>query len=353
MKKKLLALALSLVMVVASLCGCGSSSDSGKYFDEVNTLVKEDSEVMETALTITLKGDITEQLPAKFVENGKFKASIKARTEVDKEGQFACVLALKLPGEDTFRDLTTIAVDSDYLYFTTDKLISFIKDMDLGATDDMDMQFKQMGIEKAGKISLEQINNLTDGKINFSADKLKENKEDIKTYLEEVIEILKSDFEDITGKDGSNYTLVVNKDDASKAIDDFVNFLDKDAKTVLNKTKDLFKKMKMDTNSEMFKNIDSNIKETKKDIEKNKKDIVKKIKEGNINIKSEANSKNGYLSILSENLKVNDSEVSFILESKKSSDKANVSKYIPKDAGDLTALIGAMQNMADSSSAAQ
>ena len=237
MKRKIIALVLTVVLCAGSLIGCGSGDN---YFTELDKTIKHIGNTTESTIKIKAPKEAFVDADAMPIDvsNG-LDATLKVLTQSDDKGNGSCDIDIMLNGEDEYADLTTIVKYGKYLYVQTDSYLSFMNQMGMDPKGEMAAQFKQMGIEKAAKLDIKQTCKMLDIDYDEDTFNIEKYKADLGEYIGDMADILEKYYRNVSAKEGSAYTVKIDKNNVSKAIDDTINFIDKDLKEAYDLTKDL------------------------------------------------------------------------------------------------------------------
>lgn len=341
MKKRIIALLMVLVLCALPLCGCGAEAN---YFTELKDTLEKMGNISET--TIKLNGPAG---MADWSDSDGTKIELKVTQKVTDNGDSVCDIDLKLNDKE-YNKLTTLVKKGNYLYFTTDKILSFMDDMKIDENGEMANQFKQMGIEKAAKINIKQACKIMDIDYNEDTMDLNKYRTDCGEYIDDITELLEKYFGNLAGKSGSDYTLTVDKKNVSTAIDDFTKISSEDIKETYDSTYDLVEKIggeKTAKDMPKYKDVEKSIKDYQTELKESKKDIIKEFDE-DFSMKSIANSKEGKISLDINNFDMDEMKTDISIVSKNKNGEVDVDASVPKDAVDITALLNQMTQAASS-----
>lgn len=352
--KKILSIALSLVMIMALFTGCGSSKnaetkDDGSYFKEVKKMQEIKTGTAEVELSFDVSADSIKNdktIPAKFKKDGKIQGKLKVETTIESTSKIAGKISLQYL-TDSYEELTTVILDGSKLYMNMGSIIKFISKIDSDAGKQVESALKQMGATGYVSLNLNQVADLLNidtaafGKAMTSSTKI-----NTKVY-----DSLEKDFSSLQGKDGDDYTLTVNGENADAAVTALVSFCDNSLKDIYDELMDIYIEafgadstlgkqyadMKKDT-----KDLDNAIKKVKD----NKDKIVSTIKDSDANIVSKAKvtgdkgSRKGTISFETGEIKNNDASMNISLTLTTTEGKPSVKDLVPtENVTDLTSVI--------------
>ena len=342
--KKILSIALSLVMIMALFTGCGSNKnaktkDNGSYFKEVKKMQEIKTGTGEVELSFDVSADSIKKdktIPAKFKKDGKIQGKLKVETTTESTSKLAAKISLQYL-TDTYEELTTVVIDGS----------KFISKIDSESGKQFESALKQIGATGYVSLNLNQVADLLEiDKEAFAKAVTSSTKINTKVY-----DSLEKDFSSLQGKDGNDYTLTVNGENADAAVTALVSFCDNSLKDIYNELMDVYIEafgadstigkqyvdMKKDT-----KDVDNAIKKVKD----NKDKIVSAIKDSNANIVSKAKvtgdkgSRKGTISIETGEIKNDDVSMNISLTSNITEGKPSVKDLVPtENVTDLTSII--------------
>ena len=348
--KKILSIALSLVMIMALFTGCGSNKnaktkDNGSYFKEVKKMQEIKTGTGEVELSFDVSADSIKKdktIPAKFKKQGK----LKVETTTESTSKLAAKISLQYL-TDTYEELTTVVIDGSKLYMNMGSISKFISKIDSEPGKQFESALKQIGATGYVSLNLNQVADLLEiDKEAFAKAVTSSTKINTKVY-----DSLEKDFSSLQGKDGNDYTLTVNGENADAAVTALVSFCDNSLKDIYNELMDVYIEafgadstigkqyadMKKDT-----KDVDNAIKKVKD----NKDKIVSAIKDSNANIVSKAKvtgdkgSRKGTISIETGEIKNDDASMNISLTSNITEGKPSVKDLVPtENVTDLTSII--------------
>ena len=343
--KKILSIALSLVMIMALFTGCGSNKnaktkDNGSYFKEVKKMQEIKTGTGEVELSFDVSADSIKKdktIPAKFKKDGKIQGKLKVETTTESTSKLAA----------TYEELTTVVIDGSKLYMNMGSISKFISKIDSESGKQFESALKQIGATGYVSLNLNQVADLLEiDKEAFAKAVTSSTKINTKVY-----DSLEKDFSSLQGKDGNDYTLTVNGENADAAVTALVSFCDNSLKDIYNELMDVYIEafgadstigkqyadMKKDT-----KDVDNAIKKVKD----NKDKIVSAIKDSNANIVSKAKvtgdkgSRKGTISIETGEIKNDDASMNISLTSNITEGKPSVKDLVPtENVTDLTSII--------------
>ena len=339
MSKKLLSVVLSLVMVMSLLTGCGK--DDSTFFKEV----KEISQITKGEATVEIKAtgklEDTEDLDRVLDDNGKFSMALKMYVKAEAKDKMAVRFDVKAGKDTDYQKLTTFAVDGTKLYLETAPLLEFINEekatslesvlSQIGVTQSISLDYKQLA-EASGQ-------ELPDTKT-LDKDSLKE--------IQSVWTKIENNFKDLQGKDGDNYTLTVNGDNADKAVDMLINFVKNDLQDTLKTCTDLVTKVYGEDSkvASSYKQLQDSVGSTSDMADKIKEsDFVDTIKKSNANlvakarVTGKAGSRSGIFNVSTGDMKIDNEDINVSVDMKIKEGKTSVDDMIPKNAADITTLL--------------
>lgn len=352
--KKILSIALSLVMIMAIFTGCGSNKnaktkDNGSYFKEVRKMQEIKTGTGEVELSFDVSADSIKKdktIPAKFKKDGKIQGKLKVETTTESTSKLAAKISLQYL-TDTYEELTTVVIDGSKLYMNMGSISKFISKIDSESGKQFESALKQIGATGYVSLNLNQVADLLEiDKEAFAKAVTSSTKINTKVY-----DSLEKDFSSLQGKDGNDYTLTVNGENADAAVTALVSFCDNSLKDIYNELMDVYIEafgadstigkqyadMKKDT-----KDVDNAIKKVKD----NKDKIVSAIKDSNANIVSKAKvtgdkgSRKGTISIETGEIKNDDASMNISLTSNITEGKPSVKDLVPtENVTDLTSII--------------
>ena len=344
--KKILSIALSLVMIMAIFTGCGSNKnaktkDNGSYFKEVKKMQEIKTGTGEVELSFDVSADSIKKdktIPAKFKKDGKIQGKLKVETTTESTSKLAAKISLQYL-TDTYEELTTVVIDGSKLYMNMGSISKFISKIDSESGKQFESALKQIGATGYVSLNLNQVADLLEiDKEAFAKAVTSSTKINTKVY-----DSLEKDFSSLQGKDGNDYTLTVNGENADAAVTALVSFCD-------NSLKDIYNEL-MDVYIEAF-GADSTIGKQYADMKKDTKDVdnaIKKVKDNkdsNANIVSKAKvtgdkgSRKGTISIETGEIKNDDASMNISLTSNITEGKPSVKDLVPtENVTDLTSII--------------
>ena len=226
-------------------------------------------------------------------------------------------------------------------------IYKFISKIDSESGKQFESALKQIGATGYVSLNLNQVADLLEiDKEGFAKAVTSSTKINTKVY-----DSLEKDFSSLQGKDGNDYTLTVNGENADAAVTALVSFCDNSLKDIYNELMDVYIEafgadstigkqyvdMKKDT-----KDVDNAIKKVKD----NKDKIVSAIKDSNANIVSKAKvtgdkgSRKGTISIETGEIKNDDVSMNISLTSNITEGKPSVKDLVPtENVTDLTSII--------------
>ena len=344
MSKKLLSVVLSLVMVMSLLTGCGK--DDSTFFKEV----KEISQITKGEATVEIKAtgklEDTEDLDRVLDDNGKFSMALKMYVKAEAKDKMAVRFDVKAGKDTDYQKLTTFAVDGTKLYLETAPLLEFIKTINEETAASLESVLSQIGVTQSISLDYKQL-------AEASGQELPDTKTLDKDSLKEIQSVwtkIENNFKDLQGKDGDNYTLTVNGDNADKAVDMLINFVKNDLQDTLKTCTDLVTKVYGDDSkvASSYKELQDSVGSTSDmadKIKENKSDFVDTIKKSNANlvakarVTGKAGSRSGIFNVSTGDMKIDNEDINVSVDMKIKEGKTSVDDMIPKNAADITTLL--------------
>ena len=344
MSKKLLSVVLSLVMVMSLLTGCGK--DDSTFFKEV----KEISQITKGEATVEIKAtgklEDTEDLDRVLDDNGKFSMALKMYVKAEAKDKMAVRFDVKAGKDTDYQKLTTFAVDGTKLYLETAPLLEFIKTINEEKATSLESVLSQIGVTQSISLEYKQL-------AEASGQKLPDTKTLDKDSLKEIQSVwtkIENNFKDLQGKDGDNYTLTVNGDNADKAVDMLINFVKNDLQDTLKTCTDLVTKVYGEDSkvASSYKELQDSVGSTSDmadKIKENKSDFVDTIKKSNANlvakarVTGKAGSRSGIFNVSTGDMKIDNEDINVSVDMKIKEGKTSVDDMIPKNAADITTLL--------------
>ena len=344
MSKKLLSVVLSLVMVMSLLTGCGK--DDSTFFKEV----KEISQITKGEATVEIKAtgklEDTEDLDRVLDDNGKFSMALKMYVKAEAKDKLAVRFDVKAGKDTDYQKLTTFAVDGTKLYLETAPLLEFIKTINEEKATSLESVLSQIGVTQSISLDYKQL-------AEASGQELPDTKTLDKDSLKEIQSVwtkIENNFKDLQGKDGDNYTLTVNGDNADKAVDMLINFVKNDLQDTLKTCTDLVTKVYGEDSkvASSYKELQDSVGSTSDmadKIKENKSDFVDTIKKSNANlvakarVTGKAGSRSGIFNVSTGDMKIDNEDINVSVDMKIKEGKTSVDDMIPKNAADITTLL--------------
>lgn len=344
MSKKLLSVVLSLVMVMSLLTGCGK--DDSTFFKEV----KEISQITKGEATVEIKAtgklEDTEDLDRVLDDNGKFSMALKMYVKAEAKDKMAVRFDVKAGKDTDYQKLTTFAVDGTKLYLETAPLLEFIKTINEEKATSLESVLAQIGVTQSISLDYKQL-------AEASGQELPDTKTLDKDSLKEIQSVwtkIENNFKDLQGKDGDNYTLTVNGDNADKAVDMLINFVKNDLQDTLKTCTDLVTKVYGEDSkvASSYKELQDSVGSTSDmadKIKENKSDFVDTIKKSNANlvakarVTGKAGSRSGIFNVSTGDMKIDNEDINVSVDMKIKEGKTSVDDMIPKNAADITTLL--------------
>lgn len=344
MSKKILSVVLSLVMVMSLLTGCGK--DDSTFFKEV----KEISQITKGEATVEIKAtgklEDTEDLDRVLDDNGKFSMALKMYVKAEAKDKMAVRFDVKAGKDTDYQKLTTFAVDGTKLYLETAPLLEFIKTINEETATSLESVLSQIGVTQSISLDYKQL-------AEASGQELPDTKTLDKDSLKEIQSVwtkIENNFKDLQGKDGDNYTLTVNGDNADKAVDMLINFVKNDLQDTLKTCTDLVTKVYGEDSkvASSYKELQDSVGSTSDmadKIKENKSDFVDTIKKSNANlvakarVTGKAGSRSGIFNVSTGDMKIDNEDINVSVDMKIKEGKTSVDDMIPKNAADITTLL--------------
>lgn len=344
MSKKLLSVVLSLVMVMSLLTGCGK--DDSTFLKEV----KEISQITKGEATVEIKAtgklEDTEDLDRVLDDNGKFSMALKMYVKAEAKDKMAVRFDVKAGKDTDYQKLTTFAVDGTKLYLETAPLLEFIKTINEEKATSLESVLSQIGVTQSISLDYKQL-------AEASGQELPDTKTLDKDSLKEIQSVwtkIENNFKDLQGKDGDNYTLTVNGDNADKAVDMLINFVKNDLQDTLKTCTDLVTKVYGEDSkvASSYKELQDSVGSTSDmadKIKENKSDFVDTIKKSNANlvakarVTGKAGSRSGIFNVSTGDMKIDNEDINVSVDMKIKEGKTSVDDMIPKNAADITTLL--------------
>ena len=344
MSKKLLSVVLSLVMVMSLLTGCGK--DDSTFFKEV----KEISQITKGEATVEIKAtgklEDTEDLDRVLDDNGKFSMALKMYVKAEAKDKMAVRFDVKAGKDTDYQKLTTFAVDGTKLYLETAPLLEFIKTINEEKATSLESVLSQIGVTQSISLDYKQL-------AEASGQKLPDTKTLDKDSLKEIQSVwtkIENNFKDLQGKEGDDYTLTVNGDNADKAVDMLINFVKNDLQDTLKTCTDLVTKVYGEDSkvAASYKELQDSVGSTSDmadKIKENKSDFVDTIKKSNANlvakarVTGKAGSRNGIINVSTGDMKIDNEDINVSVDMKIKEGKTSVDDMIPQNAADITTLL--------------
>jgi hypothetical protein len=273
----------------------------------------------------------------------------------ESKTRVAIKLALRLGTLTDYQDVTTITLDGSKLYVDVESMITFIETLDKETAADIQSTLSQIGVKESFCVDYEQV-------IEALGSEIPETKELDKNTLEKINSIfdkVENDFNNLQGKDGDDYTLSVNGDNAEKAVESLTTFFEKDCEEIIKVCVEIVKQtygedsVVASTYDELLGDA-SSIKEVAQELKDNKDNIVSEIKDSNINIVAKARvtgkegSREGKLSLETGEMNFEEdgvkesANISICTTIKEG--KPSIEDMIPQNASDITTLVITMIN---------
>ena len=331
-------------MVMSLLTGCGK--DDSTFFKEV----KEISQITKGEATVEIKAtgklEDTEDLDRVLDDNGKFSMALKMYVKAEAKDKMAVRFDVKAGKDTDYQKLTTFAVDGTKLYLETAPLLEFIKTINEEKATSLESVLSQIGVTQSISLDYKQL-------AEASGQELPDTKTLDKDSLKEIQSVwtkIENNFKDLQGKDGDNYTLTVNGDNADKAVDMLINFVKNDLQDTLKTCTDLVTKVYGEDSkvASSYKELQDSVGSTSDmadKIKENKSDFVDTIKKSNANlvakarVTGKAGSRSGIFNVSTGDMKIDNEDINVSVDMKIKEGKTSVDDMIPKNAADITTLL--------------
>ncbi|MFQ9514505.1 MAG: hypothetical protein ACLRZ9_01625 [Eubacterium sp.] len=351
MKKKILAVILTLAMIMTMFSGCGSKDST--YFKELKEACKITTGTETVVVDGTYKGDVAEAPELIKDKDGNIAFSLKMEATAESDTKSGVKISVKLGQEEEYSELTTFALDNKKFYITVDPIIALVKKIDPDTATQLEAGLAQMGISGAVSLDLEQLLKAVGEEYPEVSDDMKKSVYDL---INNFADAMEKNFKDLEGRDGDDYTLKLNGDNAEKAVNGAVDFLKNDAKGLLESAKTLISDVygedgeMVKTALESYDELIDELPDAAKEVEDNKDDAVKAIKDNNlemiskIQVSGKEGSREAKLTFESGNIKIEDSELQISVNCDFKEGKAEVKDLIPENASDITTMLVTMLN---------
>lgn len=357
MRKKLLAVVLSTTMIVTSLTACGK--DNSSYFGELKKTTGIETGTTTTEISFSGKIDDLDGSYKQLVDSkGNVDVTLKIDAENESISKNAAKLSVKYGTQSEYSEISTIVVDDDMLYVNVKPAVDLVAKFNEQISDTMTTTLASIGIKDYVSIKMSTIIDILE---KASGEKVGLSKSDYKDdavkFVNDVCDILAKDFADISGKDGSDYTLTFNKDNAQKAAECVGKFVKNDSETVYDGFIEFAKAMygeDSDNVKEIVDNKEDALKKLKESLDKvaeNKEEYIKSVEENEISVlsKVKVDGKEGSrnckfsldASMNGKEIIGNDSTYKVSVKGETKEGKVSIDDRIPKDAMDVTLLLTA------------
>lgn len=351
MKKKILSVILTLAMIVTMLTGCQPKDST--YFEEVKELGQISTGNVAIEMDFTYSAE--EAIEILKDENGNQSIKIKYEAVCESDKKVGMKISLKL-GKEEYSELTTIVIDEKTLYMTVAPLIDTLNKIEDGMGTEIQTTLAQLGIENAISLNIEQ---LLEAMGTEMPEVTEENEKAAEEFVKAFFTALEKDFAVLQGKDGEDYTLSFNGENADKALDAVSKFLTEDAEKLIDQYDKLVDSVYGTDNGytsqikTMTAEFKAGIPDALEAIKSNKEEVVKEIKDADINIVSKANttgkdgSREAKLSIKTGDIVLSETEkgnISITANIKEGT--PTVKEMMPENALDVTTLLITMLNQA-------
>lgn len=294
----------------------------------------------------TGKLEDTEDLDRVLDDNGKFSMALKMYVKAEAKDKMAVRFDVKAGKDTDYQKLTTFAVDGTKLYLETAPLLEFIKTINEETATSLESVLSQIGVTQSISLDYKQL-------AEASGQELPDTKTLDKDSLKEIQSVwtkIENNFKDLQGKDGDNYTLTVNGDNADKAVDMLINFVKNDLQDTLKTCTDLVTKVYGEDSkvASSYKELQDSVGSTSDmadKIKENKSDFVDTIKKSNANlvakarVTGKAGSRSGIFNVSTGDMKIDNEDINVSVDMKIKEGKTSVDDMIPKNAADITTLL--------------
>lgn len=352
MNKKILSVILTLVMVVSMFTGCGKEDST--YFKELKEMCKITTGTSTMEMNVVLSADDMAEVPAMLLDaDGKVALSIKAESTTESATKGAVKLMAKLGKDAEYAELTTMVVDDKKLYLSVDPIIEFVKTIDANTATELQTTLSSMGI--SGNVSLDMGQLLEAMEMEYPTVTDEMNKSAYE-FIETLMTSLETNFKDLAGQDGDDYTFTINSDNAETAVTGLANFCKNDVKGLVEKFNALVADMYGEDNAVVteiktaYEDIAKEAESAATSIEESKEDVVKVFKDYNINVASKASvdgkdgKREAKFSIETGDITVEDATMNIGIKSETKEGKPSIAEMIPADAADLTTMLITLMN---------
>lgn len=364
MKRKLLATVLSTAMVATSLTGCGTAEgtakkDDSSYFKEMKEMASVNTGTSTTEMTFNGKVDEAESIADILDADGKVNVSLKVETKTESADKSAVVISAKYGTQSDYSEVTTMVLSEGTLYANVKPVIDLVSNFSEETATAMTTSLASMGITDYVSVKVDTVVELLEQSAGEEFNmNVEEYQDDAVKFVNEVCDILAKDFADISGKDGEDYTLTLDKDNAEKVITCAGKLINNDAEKIYDSFVE-FAKVLYGEDSDIIKEFteskEQNISDMKDAIKKeieDKDEFVKTVEDNDISVisKIKVDGKEGERTGLfaidaSMNSKLftelSDTEGTYKLSIKEEFDEAKVTidDLVPQDAVDITVLL--------------
>lgn len=352
MNKKILSVILTLVMVVSMFTGCGKKDST--YFKEVKEMCEITTGTSTVEMNVTYTGDGEEELPAILLDaEGKVALSIKMEGTTESNTKAAYKILAKLGQDADYAEVTTMVVDEKKLYLTVDPIIEFVNKIDEATAAELQTLLASMGITGNVSIDVGQLMEAMGMEYPTTTDELNKKAYEL---IEECMAALETNFADLAGQDGDDYTLTVNSENAEAAVTGLANFCKNDVKGLVEKLNAVMAEAYGEdsviytSTKETYDELANEAVDAATSIEESKEDVVTAFKDYNLNIVSKASVDGGKgkreakLSVETGDITIEGSTINMSIKSETKEGKPSIAEMIPEDAADLTTMLITMMN---------
>lgn len=348
--KRFLSLIMSLILVMTLFVGCGEKESS--YFKEMNEL--KNVKIGTGTMVLSFEGSGFSGVPAQLNDNGKTAVNLKLDLSSESDTKAAVKISAKF-GSSDYADVTTIIFDENKMYVDAGSIIEIVRIFDEEAASQIEIMLASVGATKYVSFDIAQVFQA----MNIEMTENAKIQEPMVEYVEDVIKRIEKSFDSLQGKDGDDYTLTINGDNADEFVDGMNTFCKNDLKEVYTKFIDTMKTV-ADNGGEMYQQF-NNIEDDTSDIDElakglsdeEKEEFVKAIKDSKMNMVSRINisgkegSRVAKFSIDTGELSESGMKETFRMDFTGEFKEGNVSiaDMIPTDAMDLTSMLVGAYNM--------
>lgn len=366
--KKILSIVLSLVMVMTVLAGCGDKkAENSSFFKEAAKMQEIKTGTADMEFSFNAKGtDVSKdkEIPKQLKNGNNVALKLKMQTTVESGTKQAVKISAQY-GVTEYAEVTTIIIDGSKLYVNVGSLVDFIKSIDKNIGKQAETALGQLGAGRYISLDLKQVCQA----LSVEIPDMSKSAEELQKLTVKVMENLDKSFADIQGKDGDDYTLTVNSDNADKVVADLVKFCEDGLlKEVYAALMDWYVNIFGDDTemgkqfAEMKKDSTAQLDEAVKDVKDNKDNMVSTLKDAKVNVTAKLNITGDEgervckLSVDSGEIKDTDSDItgSVSFTSNLKEGKASIKELIPTEGVvDITAMVNMMLSQLGAAAGAQ